>query len=79
MSSQTANASYDVTKPDAAMLGRSRWNPGWAVLGLATIGLGLTGYLSVSAWGRGTIAGCGAGIACDQAMSSAWAWWLGVQ
>lgn len=78
MSSQVAEADSSMTNLDAGFLRRAHWKLGGVVLGLALIGLALTGYLSLNALGRGTIAGCGAGSACDMAMGSAWAWWLGV-
>ncbi|HEX2229996.1 MAG TPA: vitamin K epoxide reductase family protein [Candidatus Binatia bacterium] len=46
--------------------------PNWPILALAVIGMGLTGYLTYSAWAVKQVAGCVEGSACDVVLSSQW-------
>lgn len=78
MNSQAMGVPYEASDPPGAGAARRPLGSCWALLGVALAGLGMTIYLTLSALGRGTIAGCGAGSACDMAMTSVWAWWLGV-
>jgi uncharacterized membrane protein len=52
--------------------------PNWLVLALAVIGMGLTAYLTYSAWTLKQLAGCIEGSACDIVLSSRWATLLGM-
>ncbi|MFQ5881752.1 MAG: vitamin K epoxide reductase family protein [Candidatus Methylomirabilales bacterium] len=46
--------------------------PNWPLLGLALIGMGLTGYLTMTAWSGQAVAGCSVGSGCDVVLSSRW-------
>ena len=52
--------------------------PNWPLLGLALIGMGLAGYLTVIAWSGQAVAGCPVGSACDVVLSSRWSKLLGL-
>ena len=49
-----------------------RTAPNWILLSLALIGMGLTAYLTVSAWKGQALAGCTAGSGCDVVLGSQW-------
>lgn len=51
---------------------QSRSGPNWALFGLALIGMGLTAYLTLSAWSGQAVAGCTAGSGCDLVLNSRW-------
>ncbi len=47
--------------------------PNWPLLGLALIGMGISGYLILSAWTGQAVAGCtAAGTGCDKVLNSEW-------
>ncbi|MFQ5850627.1 MAG: vitamin K epoxide reductase family protein [Candidatus Binatia bacterium] len=46
--------------------------PNCPLLGLALIGVGITGYLTVVAWSGKAVAGCPMGSGCDVVLSSRW-------
>jgi len=52
--------------------------PNWPLLGLALIGMGLTGYLTASAWTGQEVAGCTVGSGCDVVLNSRWATLFGL-
>ena len=52
--------------------------PNWPLLGLASIGMGLTIYLTASAWTGQEVAGCTAGSGCDAVLNSRWATLFGL-
>jgi uncharacterized membrane protein len=52
--------------------------PNWPIFGLAVIGMGLSGYLSYTAWTLKQVAGCTEGSACDVVLSSQWATLFGL-
>jgi uncharacterized membrane protein len=52
--------------------------PNWPILVPAVIGLGLSGYLTYSAWALRQVAGCVEGSACDVVLSSQWATLFGM-
>lgn len=47
--------------------------PNWPLLVLALLGMGLTGYLTFTAWAGEVVAGCAVGSDCDIVLSSRWA------
>lgn len=49
-----------------------RTEPNWPLFGLALLGMGLTGYLTVIAWSGGGAAWCPAGSGCDVVLRSPW-------
>lgn len=51
--------------------------PNWPLLGLALMGMGLTGYLTLTAWSRQAVAWCPVRSGCDVVLSSRWATLLG--
>jgi uncharacterized membrane protein/Zn ribbon nucleic-acid-binding protein len=51
--------------------------PNWPLLALSIIGMGLTGYLTFTAWAGSAVKGCAAGSACDLVLTSRWATFLG--
>jgi uncharacterized membrane protein len=55
-----------------------RTGPNWPLFILAVLGMGLTGYLTFTAWqGRG-VAFCTAGSSCDVVLNSRWSTLLGL-
>lgn len=52
--------------------------PHWPLLGLAILGMGLTGFLTGSAWIGQGVAGCPRGAGCEIVLTSRWATLLGV-
>ncbi|MBI2985210.1 MAG: vitamin K epoxide reductase family protein [Deltaproteobacteria bacterium] len=46
--------------------------PNWPLLGLALIGMGITAYLTATAWAGQTVAGCTEGSGCDVVLNSHW-------
>jgi uncharacterized membrane protein/glutaredoxin len=52
--------------------------PNWPILALAVVGMGLSGYLTYSAWALNELAGCTEGSACDIVLSSRWATLFGM-
>ncbi len=52
--------------------------PNWPLLGLATIGMGLTIYLTASTWTGQEVAGCTVGSGCDVVLNSRWATLFGL-
>lgn len=46
--------------------------PNWPLLALALVGMGLTGYLTATAWAGQSVAGCAAGSGCDLVLNSRW-------
>lgn len=61
-----------------AQPGRTRLWPDIPVLVLAVLGLLLTGYLTLVAWGNGTPALCAQGGGCDVVQGSRWSTLLGL-
>lgn len=59
-------------KKEAARQTARKAAPYWPLLILALIGVGLTGYLTLTAWSGNTVAACGVGTACDVVLSSRW-------
>ena len=53
-----------------------RKDPNWVLLGLAVLGMALTGYLTASHWFGTQLAYCGQGSTCDTVQSSRWATFL---
>jgi uncharacterized membrane protein len=49
-----------------------RTSPNWLLLGLSLLGMGLTGYLTFSAWQGQAVAFCTAGSPCDVVLGSQW-------
>lgn len=52
--------------------------PNWPLFALALIGIGLTAYLTFTAWQGKAVAGCTVGSACDVVLNSRWATLLGM-
>ncbi len=52
--------------------------PNWPLLGLALIGMGLAGYLTVVGWTGQEVAGCPVGSGCDIVLGSRWSKLLGL-
>lgn len=52
---------------------RKSATPNWPLLGLALLGMALTGYLTITAWSGEVVAGCPTGSGCDIVLSSRWA------
>ncbi len=52
--------------------------PNWPLLGLALIGMGLTIYLTTTAWTGQEVAGCTVGSGCDVVLNSRWATLFGL-
>jgi uncharacterized membrane protein/glutaredoxin len=52
--------------------------PNWPLLGLALIGIGVAGYLTVIAWTGQEVAGCPVGSDCDIVLGSRWSTLLGL-
>ncbi|MFQ5851026.1 MAG: vitamin K epoxide reductase family protein [Candidatus Binatia bacterium] len=52
--------------------------PNWPLLGLALIGMGITGYLTVIALSGQPVAGCPVGSSCDVVLNSRWSKLLGL-
>ena len=52
--------------------------PNWPLLGLALIGMGLTIYLTATAWAGKEVAGCTVGSGCDVVLNSRWATLFGL-
>jgi uncharacterized membrane protein/glutaredoxin len=57
---------------------RNRKLPNWPLLGVALAGMGLTGYLSLTAWFGSHALYCGQGSTCDIVQSSHWSTLLGL-
>lgn len=49
-----------------------RTRPNWPLFGLALLGVGLTGYLTVTSWNGEGAAWCPAGSGCDVVLGSQW-------
>ena len=49
-----------------------REGPNWPLFILALIGMGLTAYLTYTAWQGKEVAGCTVGSACDVVLNSRW-------
>jgi uncharacterized membrane protein/glutaredoxin len=60
-----------------AAVARSQ-GPNWSTLALALVGMGLSGYLTYSAWQGQSVAGCTVGSACDVVLNSRWSRLLGL-
>lgn len=52
--------------------------PNWPLFCLALAGMGLTAYLTISAWSGQSVAGCVAGSGCDLVLTSRWSRLLGL-
>lgn len=52
--------------------------PNWPLLGLALIGMGIAGYLTVVGWSGQAVAGCPVGSGCDIVLGSRWSKLLGL-
>jgi uncharacterized membrane protein/glutaredoxin len=52
--------------------------PNWPILALAIVGMGLSAYLTYSAWALKQLAGCTEGSACDIVLSSRWSTLFGM-
>ena len=52
----------------------------WIVVGLAVIGLLISGYLTFTTWSNSGVAGCTAGgpVDCESVLKSHWSKWLGI-
>ena len=46
--------------------------PNWPLFGLAIVGMGLTAYLTLTAWSGEAVAGCTEESACDVVLNSRW-------
>jgi uncharacterized membrane protein len=46
--------------------------PNWPLFSLALVGMGLTAYLTLSAWSGEALAGCSEESACDVVLNSRW-------
>lgn len=55
-----------------------RTGPNWPLLALSSLGIGLTAYLSWTAFSGSAVRGCAVGGGCDVVLSSPWATLLGV-
>lgn len=55
-----------------------RSGPNWLLVGLALIGMGLTAYLTFSAWTAQLVAGCTEGSGCDLVLNSRWSTLFGL-
>ena len=55
-----------------------RDGPNWPLFILALIGMGLTAYLTFTAWQGKEVAGCTVGSACDVVLNSRWSTLLGM-
>lgn len=49
-----------------------RSGPNWLLFGLALVGMGLTAYLTFTAWTEQLVAGCTEGSGCDLVLNSRW-------
>ena len=58
--------------------GLLRDGPNWPLFILALIGMGLTAYLTFTAWQGKVVAGCTVGSACDVVLNSRWSTLLGM-
>ena len=58
--------------------GLLRDGPNWPLFILALIGMGLTAYLTFTAWQGKLVAGCTVGSACDVVLNSRWSTLLGM-
>jgi uncharacterized membrane protein len=58
--------------------GLLRDGPNWPLFILALIGMGLTAYLTYTAWQGKLVAGCTEGSACDVVLNSRWSTLLGM-
>lgn len=58
--------------------GLLRDGPNWPLLVLALLGMGLTAYLTFTAWQGKLVAGCTVGSACDVVLNSRWSTLLGL-
>jgi uncharacterized membrane protein/glutaredoxin len=65
-------------QPRSVFQAPMRSSPNWILLALSMIGIGLTGYLSYSAWSGGAVRGCDAGSGCDVVLTSRWAEMFGL-
>jgi uncharacterized membrane protein len=52
--------------------------PNWPLLGVSSLGMALTGYLTWAAFSGGAVQGCPAGGGCDVVLTSRWASLLGL-
>jgi uncharacterized membrane protein len=50
----------------------ARTVPNWALFGLAVVGMGITAYLTLTAWSGESVAGCTEESACDVVLNSRW-------
>jgi uncharacterized membrane protein len=74
-----ANAARDKkSKARSGPLPAAQDDPNWPIFALAVIGMGLSGYLTYSAWTLNQLAGCTEGSACDIVLSSPWATLFGM-
>lgn len=64
--------------PERKRQGRPGPRPDWPVLALAALGLLLTGYLTLAAWGEAAPALCVEGGGCDLIRNSRWSTLLGL-
>ncbi len=62
----------------AAASSSTKQGPNWSILGLALIGMVLSGYLTYSAWQGQSVVGCTVGSACDVVLNSRWSRLLGM-
>jgi uncharacterized membrane protein len=58
--------------------GLLREGPNWPLFILALIGMGLTAYLTYTAWQGKEVAGCTVGSACDVVLNSRWSTLFGM-
>jgi len=66
------------SKSKTAEQAAAQGGPNWPILALAIIGMGLSGYLTYSAWALKQLAGCTEGSACDIVLSSQWSTLFGM-
>jgi len=75
-STKKSKARRDLRTP--ADTPKLRPGPNWPLLGVSSLGIALTGYLSWAALSGGTVQGCSAGGGCDIVLTSRWATLFGL-
>ena len=71
-------ALFDTTYYDSSDSGRGRILL-WSIVGLATLGICISGYLTWTTWTASSVVGCtGDGQGCNHVLSSVWSKWLGL-
>jgi len=72
----TEESAQPVTEPVSPRAGLRPLN--WMQVGVALIGVLLSGFLLFESLTTTSLPGCGGGSACEEVLSSAWSLWLGV-